>query len=89
LPVYLSTVFGWDFWQVGGFLAAWVIGYGVVQSFAPAITGKRSGRVPDGISAFQWALPLAVLPAVIAIGLQTTLNPEWVLLGGLMMFGAL
>ena len=24
LPVYLSTVFGWDFWQVGGFLAAWV-----------------------------------------------------------------
>lgn len=89
LPVYLSTVFGWDFWQVGGFLAAWVVGYGVVQSFAPAITGKRSGRVPDGISAFKWALPLAVLPAVIAIGLQTTLNPEWVLLGGLMMFGAL
>ncbi|HAB63545.1 MAG TPA: MFS transporter, partial [Pseudomonas sp.] len=21
LPVYLSAVFGWDFWQVGGFLA--------------------------------------------------------------------
>src|SRR5690554_3685179 len=27
LPVYLSSVFGWDFWMVGGFLAAWVIGY--------------------------------------------------------------
>ena len=26
LPVYLSAVFGWDFWQVGGFLALWVIG---------------------------------------------------------------
>jgi len=43
LPVYLSTEFGWDFWQVGGFLAAWVIGYGVVQSLAPALTGKANG----------------------------------------------
>ncbi|MHB8820281.1 MAG: organoarsenical effux MFS transporter ArsJ, partial [Pseudomonadaceae bacterium] len=34
LPVYLASVFGWDFWQVGGFLAAWVIGYGIVQSLA-------------------------------------------------------
>lgn len=39
LPVYLSGVFGWDFWKIGGFLTAWVIGYGIVQSFAPQITG--------------------------------------------------
>ncbi|PKM00960.1 MAG: MFS transporter, partial [Gammaproteobacteria bacterium HGW-Gammaproteobacteria-9] len=45
LPVYLSTVFGWSFWKVGGFLACWIIGYGIVQSMAPAITGKRSGQV--------------------------------------------
>ncbi|MDB5984387.1 MAG: major facilitator transporter, partial [Pseudomonas sp.] len=59
LPVYLSTVFGWDFWQVGGFLAAWVIGYGIVQSVAPSITGKKRGEVPDGRAAFTWALILA------------------------------
>jgi len=47
LPVYLSTVFGWSFWSVGGFLALWVIGYGGVQALAPAITGKASGRLPD------------------------------------------
>ncbi len=47
LPVYLSSVFGWDFWEVGGFLAAWVIGYGIVQSVAPGITGKKRGHVPD------------------------------------------
>ena len=35
LPVYLSAVFGWDFWLVGGFMASWVIGYGIVQSIAP------------------------------------------------------
>ncbi|WP_019339061.1 organoarsenical effux MFS transporter ArsJ [Stutzerimonas stutzeri] len=89
LPVYLSAVFGWDFWQVGGFLALWVIGYGIVQSLAPAITGKRSGQVPDGRSAFGWALLLAGLPAGIALGLGTEWSPQTVLLGGLLLFGAL
>ncbi|MBU1331446.1 MAG: organoarsenical effux MFS transporter ArsJ [Gammaproteobacteria bacterium] len=89
LPVYLSSVFGWDFWLVGGFLATWVIGYGIVQSFAPTITGKTSGRVPDGRSAFAWAAVLAGLPAAIALGLDTALSAQWVLLGGLLVFGAL
>ncbi|GIZ13495.1 organoarsenical effux MFS transporter ArsJ [Pseudomonas sp. NCCP-436] len=35
LPVYLATVFGWDFWWVGGFLAVWIIGYGIVQMPGP------------------------------------------------------
>jgi len=89
LPVYLSSVFGWDFWTVGGFLAAWVIGYGIVQSFAPNITGKKRGRVPDGRAALLWALALAGLPAAIALGLTTGLSQQVVLLGGLMVFGAL
>jgi predicted MFS family arabinose efflux permease len=89
LPVYLSTAFAWDVWRVGGFLAAWVIGYGIVQSFAPAITGKRRGHVPDGRAAFLWALPLAVMPGAIALGLNSGLSEHVVLLGGLMVFGAL
>ncbi|WP_374286919.1 organoarsenical effux MFS transporter ArsJ [Pseudomonas fluvialis] len=89
LPVYLSTVFGWDFWMVGGFLAAWVIGYGIVQSFAPRITGKQRGQVPDGRSAFVWAALLAGLPALIALGLGTGWPAQWVLLGGLLLFGVL
>ncbi len=89
LPVYLSTAFGWNFWMVGGFLACWIIGYGIVQSFAPAITGKRSGKVPDGRAAFLWAASLAALPAAIAIGLATAASPQWVLIGGLLLFGVL
>ena len=89
LPVYLSTVFGWDFWMVGGFLAAWVIGYGIVQSFAPRITGKQRGQLPDGRSAFVWAALLAGLPALIALGLGTGWPAQWVLLGGLLLFGVL
>lgn len=89
LPVYLSSVLGWDFSMVGGFLAAWVIGYGIVQSCAPAITGKARGQVPDGRAAFFWAASLAGLPAAIAIGLHSDLSVQWVLLGGLLVFGAL
>lgn len=89
LPVYLSAVFGWDFWMVGGFLACWIIGYGIVQSVAPAITGKRSGKVPDGRAACLWAASLAALPAAIAIGLATAASPQWLLIGGLMLFGVL
>lgn len=89
LPVYLSAVFGWDFWMVGGFLACWIIGYGIVQSVAPAITGKRSGKVPDGRAACLWAASLAALPAAIAIGLATAASPQGVLIGGLMLFGVL
>ncbi|WP_323155032.1 organoarsenical effux MFS transporter ArsJ [Pseudomonas alvandae] len=85
LPVYLSSVFGWDFWTVGGFLATWVIGYGIVQSLAPNLTGKKRGHVPDGRAACLWALALAGLPAIIALGL----SHQAVLLGGLMVFGAL
>ncbi len=89
LPVYLSSVFGWDFWQVGGFLALWVIGYGIIQSFAPAITGKQRDQVPDGRAAFIWALLLAGLPAAIALGMGSGMSTETVLLGGLLLFGAL
>ncbi|AZD36987.1 putative MFS-type transporter [Pseudomonas chlororaphis subsp. aurantiaca] len=77
------------FWQVGGFLAAWIIGYGIVQYFAPSITGKKSGHLPDGRAAFSWALVLAGLPALIALGLTFGWSAQVVLLGGLMLFGVL
>ncbi|HEX5360459.1 MAG TPA: organoarsenical effux MFS transporter ArsJ [Fluviicoccus sp.] len=89
LPVYLSTVFGWNVSQVGAFLAAWVIGYGVVQSFAPYLTGKRQGRVPDGKTAFGWAVALAGIPALIALGLAAGVSPWLMVPGGLLVFGAL
>jgi len=89
LPVYLSASFGWDVWQVGGFLAAWVIGYGMVQSFAPQLTGKRRGKLPDGRAAFVWAALLAALPALIALGLGSTLPAQPLLIGGLLLFGVL
>ena len=87
LPVFLASQFGWDHWRIGGFLALWVIGYGIVQSQAPKITGGSSGRVPDGRSAFFWAGLLALIPAGIASTLLLDLHPAISLLGGLLLFG--
>ncbi len=89
LPVFLATTLGWDFWQVGGFLAAWIIGYGIVQSVAPYFTGRRSGKVPDGRSAFAWAVILAVVPAAMAFLLIQAYPAQPVLIAGLMAFGVL
>ena len=32
LPVFLASSLGWSFTTVGGFLALWIIGYGIVQA---------------------------------------------------------
>ncbi|TQM17009.1 putative MFS family arabinose efflux permease [Pseudoxanthomonas sp. 3HH-4] len=89
LPVFLASALGWDFWQVGGFLAAWIIGYGLVQSFAPHITGRGAGRLPDGRSASAWAVLLAIVPATMAALLVCGVPAAWVLIVGLTVFGVL
>ncbi|MEC8428328.1 MAG: organoarsenical effux MFS transporter ArsJ [Pseudomonadota bacterium] len=87
LPVFLASQFGWDHWNVGGFLALWVMGYGVVQGFAPSLTRKHDGNLPDGRSALQWAAVLAVIPLGIAIACYVDMQAQAVLLIGLLLFG--
>lgn len=90
LPVYLSSQFGWDHWTVGGFLAMWVIGYGMIQSVAPRITGKgRGGNSPSGSQSLLWLSLLAIVTAFIALSLTQNWHVEYALLGGLLIFGAL
>ncbi|MFY8060534.1 MAG: organoarsenical effux MFS transporter ArsJ [Arenimonas sp.] len=89
LPVFLGAQLGWDYWQVGGFLAAWVIGYGFVQSLAPYVTSKRKGVVPDGRTALHWAIPLIAVPALMAFLLGQGTAPAMVVIVGLAIFGVL
>ena len=71
LPVFLRTELGWSFWQVGAFLAVWVIGYGVVQAVvaAPAAPPVRRSGEPTGRTAAGLAFVLAAFPAAIAVAL--------------------
>lgn len=87
LPVFLGAQLGWDHWQVGGFLALWVIGYGLVQALAPAITGRR--QAPDGRTALHWAVPLVLVPAGMALALAQGVAATSVLMIGLAVFGML
>jgi hypothetical protein len=88
LPVFLYSVLGWSFTRVGGFIALWVIGYGVVQASAPRlIRHSHHGRGPGGGTARLWAFILAGFPAAMALALQYGLEPAPVLVTGLVLFG--
>ena len=90
LPVFLSSVLGWTFWQSGGFLAVWVIGYGIVQAATPGLLRSRveEQHEPDGRTATILAFVLAALPAGIALGLSAGVAPSTVVVAGLIVFGA-
>jgi predicted MFS family arabinose efflux permease len=88
VPVFLYSV-GWNFTMVGTFLAAWTIGYGLVQALAPNIV-KRSA---DGLSrevpaARLWSALLALVPMGLAAAVLLNVpHLEWVVVGGLGLFG--
>lgn len=89
LPVFLYTVLGWNFWQVGGFLAVWIIGYGIVQASAPSLLRRfyKGERAPDGATAMLLAFLLAAFPAAIALSLTAGADPTLVVVIGLICFG--
>ena len=89
LPVYLAAQFGWSHSWVGAFMACWVIGYGIIQSFAPYFTGNKQGRVPTAKDALGWASGLSVIPVIISLGLYADFYPQLMLLAGLLVFGAI
>ncbi|RUO37347.1 MFS transporter [Aliidiomarina shirensis] len=86
LPVTLSQVFGWDHWQVGAFLAIWVIFYGFIQAIAPKIAKADA-------SAFLWAGLLTLVPLTIAVLLQFGsawgVSPQLSIVIGLLLFAML
>ena len=84
LPVFLYEKLGWDFYKVGGFLALWVVGYGIVQASSPKLL---RGHQPTGKSARYWAFILAAFPAGIALALQQGLPADTVIIIGLILFG--
>ena len=90
LPVFLYAA-GWKFIEVGGFLAAWTIGYGLIQAIAPSLIARST----DGLSkeiphARVWAGLLFAVPLVLALVLREPLlwRPDIVLVTGLALFGA-
>ncbi len=86
LPVYLDDVLGWSFEGIGAFLAAWIIGYGMVQAAAPRLLG--AGTAHDSRSAHRLAFALALVTASIATLVSADAAAEVAVVGGLVVFGA-
>jgi predicted MFS family arabinose efflux permease len=87
LPVFLAEQLNWSHEGVGAFLAAWVIGYGIVQSSAPKIL-SRGGRTIDEVRATQvWALVLAMISGTMAFFVALDLGRTVAIVAGLVVFG--
>ena len=87
LPVFLSDELGWSEQGVGGFLAVWVIGYGIVQSFAPRMLARRGRDVDEVTATRHWALVLVAVSAAIAVLVALDVAVTTAIVGGLIVFG--
>ena len=88
VPVFLYSA-GWTFTMVGGFLALWTIGYGVVQGLAPNIVRRSDDGLSTEVPAARaWSGALALVPLVLAaLVLADVPHMAWVVVGGLAVFG--
>lgn len=88
LPVYFSTFFGWSYSRVGGFMALWVIGYGIIQGFAPSILKYwTKGNAPTGIAATNVSKILTVVMILIVLMFTFNIYPNYSITVGLIIFG--
>jgi len=88
VPVFLYAS-GWTFTMVGGFLAAWTIGYGLVQALAPSLIRRSADGLSSEVPAARWwSAALAVVPIVLAVAVAVGVpRLEWVVVLGLGVFG--
>jgi predicted MFS family arabinose efflux permease len=94
VPLFLYERMGWSFAGTAGFLAAWVIGYGIVQAAVPSILRRTNDAATAAQATRLWGVVLAALPALIAAALTPGLLGGWIddrvaLIGGLALFAPL
>ena len=81
------------FFMIGTFMALWIILYGAVQAFAPALLRARETS-QEGLAgkARGWAWTLAAIPAVLTVAAFVSGGPQpWltvIVVAGLLVFGA-
>jgi predicted MFS family arabinose efflux permease len=87
LPVFLADQLDWSDRGVGGFLAVWVIGYGIVQSFAPRMLARGGADTDEIRAARHWALILGGVTVLIALAVGFDTATTAAIVGGLVVFG--
>ena len=88
VPVFLYAS-GWTFTMVGGFLAAWTIGYGFVQAIAPSLVRRSDDGLSNEVPAARhWSAILALVTIILCVLVWLDVSHlEWVVVVGLGVFG--
>lgn len=87
VPIFFASQLGWSFDQIGLFMAAWIVGYGIIQAFVPRLTKNTTDAQSGARAAAFWGFALAVLPALMAGGLYVLKDhATLILVGGLLVF---
>lgn len=100
IPVYFQSVLSDGtaegrreaFFLIGGFLALWIIAYGMVQALAPRLLGRAGQPEAETVrKAIRWAGWLVPIPFLLAGAAWAADGPSaWLtatLIGGLLLFG--
>jgi hypothetical protein len=102
IPIYFAAVLSDGtpegnraaFFQIGTFMAVWIIGYGFVQAMAPSILRASTKGLAETVgSARLWVGLLTLIPAALAVVVwagEAADPPVWltlVLVAGLLVFG--
>ncbi|MDG1997332.1 MAG: hypothetical protein P8J14_12595, partial [Emcibacteraceae bacterium] len=69
---------------VGGFMALWVIGYGLIQAIVPKVLKNTSGSAKAAVAARNWGWGLVFIPILIVFVGNNLIG----MLSGLLIFGA-
>ncbi|WP_419798467.1 MAG: organoarsenical effux MFS transporter ArsJ [Terasakiella sp.] len=87
VPVFFAEQLGWNFNQIGFFMAAWIVGYGIIQAFVPRLSKQTTDAQSGTQAAILWGFILLILPASMALG--CLFLPDyivWILISGLLIF---
>jgi MFS family permease len=88
VPLFLAQSLDWPSPWVGGFLSAWVIGYGIVQACAPRLLRWRDATA--AARGAVWLIASLALPLLsTAAALRAELAPGPTVVVGLAGYGAL
>ncbi|MDT7837020.1 organoarsenical effux MFS transporter ArsJ [Aquabacterium sp. OR-4] len=88
VPVFLYAA-GWSFTMVSGFVAAWTVGYGLVQVLAPALVRRSADGLSTEVPAARaWSALLVTVPLALAACVAWPVAQlQWVVVAGLGLFG--
>ena len=88
LPIFLYDKLNWGFTEVGSFLAVWIIGYGVLQSFVPTFIKSSKDGLSNEIKAARfWIILLCLVTASLAVSLNYSFDATKIIMFGLAVFG--